>query len=99
MNGARNHDPQREQTLLNILDIRPEPPGSGSTLARFDLQLTPTCRLFNLKLVDGPRGVRAYAASAFGTNTATFHPDLADDIRRAALAALGEKTAHDRIAA
>jgi hypothetical protein len=71
---------------MQILAIRPET-GRGSTLARFDAQVSEHIRMFNMRLVEGPRGRRIYAASALGANSATFAPALADDIKRAASAA------------
>lgn len=83
---------------MKILSIRPEPPGAGNTVARFDVQITSDLRLYNLKLVSTPSGHRrVYAASAFGANTATFSPALSAELIRAAMAALGGNTAHDRI--
>ncbi|MFD1985910.1 hypothetical protein ACFSOZ_26030 [Mesorhizobium newzealandense] len=84
---------------MHVLDIRPQPPGSGSTLARFDLQLVEGVRLYNLKLSEKPDGRRrVFAPSAFGTAAATFTTDIADQIVHAASAALGENP-HDRRAA
>lgn len=72
---------------MKILEIRPEQ-GAGSTVARFDAELSPHIRMYNLKLIEGPRGRRVHAPQAFGTNVATFHPALAEDLTRAASAAL-----------
>jgi len=84
---------------LHILDIRPEHGGSGNTIARFDVQLTPHCRLFNLKLVRARSGdYRVYAPSAWGSNTATFAPELAADLVRAAGDALKGKPIDQRAA-
>jgi glycerophosphoryl diester phosphodiesterase len=82
---------------LHILSIRPEPPGAGNTLARFDAALSVGIRFFNLKLVRSRDGsLRVYAPSAYGTNTATFAPELAAALAVAAQSALGEKPVHDR---
>lgn len=92
--------PEKRKTQVKILDIRPEPPGFGSTIARVDIALSDQCKLFNLKLVAGRDGThRVYAPSAFGTNTATFAPELAAQIARAAITSLGEKTTDDQRAA
>jgi hypothetical protein len=82
---------------MQILSIRPEPPGSGSTLARFDLALTEECRLFGLRLTARAAGGYAvYSPNAHGTRVATFSPNLVKDIARAALAALEELSPYDR---
>lgn len=73
---------------MHIMAIRPEPSGSGSTLARFDVQLTPDVRLYNLRLIQGPRGRRVHAPHALGGNVATFSPILGEQLTRAASAAL-----------
>lgn len=80
---------------MRILDIRPEPIGGGSAIARFDAEITPEIRMFNIKLVRANNGtMRVYAPSAFGTNVATFAPELAADLVAAATKSLGEKTAN-----
>lgn len=84
---------------MEVLSIRPAPPGSGNTLARFDVQLDGGVRLFNLKLASGQAGLRAHAASAFGSPTATFTPETAAEIVRLASAALGDISHYDRSAA
>lgn len=83
---------------MKILSIRPET-GAGSTIARFDVQVTPEIRLYNCKLVQGTRGRRVYAANAFGSSSATFAPALAEEIVRAASAAFDEQNAGVRNAA
>lgn len=75
---------------MEILAIRPHQ--GGGTLAHFDLALGDHIKMFNLKLVQGRSGLRVYAPSAFGSNCATFSPQLADQIVRAATRALGEVT-------
>jgi hypothetical protein len=80
-----------------ILAIRPAPSGAGGrTIAFFDVQLTSDCRLFNLKLVDGPAGRRVHAPSAFGSNVATFTPHLAAELVRLASIAFGDIAPNDR---
>lgn len=89
--------PQLGETLLHILDVRPEPEGPGNTIARFDVALTDHLRLYNLRLArsrDG--GLRVYSPSAFGRNTATFAPQLASDLARAVSKSLGENADNDR---
>lgn len=80
---------------MRILSIRPEPPGFGNTIARFDVQITDDVRLFNLKLVDSQRGRRVYAPSAYGASVATFAPAFGDALISAAMAALGGEPAND----
>jgi hypothetical protein len=75
-----------------ILDIRPAPEGAGGrTIAFVDVQLTPDCRLFNLRLVDVDDGYRIHAPSAFGSKTATFAAPLAAELVRAVIHSLGDK--------
>jgi len=85
--------------VLHIMDIRPEPYSSGSTIALFDVQLTPDIRLFNLKLIENPRGRRVHAPKAFCASVATFSPALAEQLTRAASAALAGVNAGVRDAA
>lgn len=56
---------------MHIISIRPAPPGSGSVLARFDVQLD-GLRLYNLSLKQTGVGLRVFAPSAFGSAVATF---------------------------
>lgn len=79
---------------MDIIAIRPEPVG-GSTVARFDAQLTPEIRMVGLKLVRTPRGYRVYAPGTSTSNVATFAPSFADSLTRAALAALSGETDTD----
>ncbi|TIL64484.1 MAG: hypothetical protein E5Y77_26220 [Mesorhizobium sp.] len=82
---------------MKILSIRPEPPGTGSVIARFDIALTAECRLYGLKLVQKPDGRRmTYSPQSGGSRLATFTPALAEEITRAAGVALGGLNAHDR---
>ena len=65
---------------MRILSIRPAPPG-GKTLARFDIELTPELRMYDLRLVQAADGRRlTYSQNAGGRRTATFVGDLADEI-------------------
>lgn len=82
---------------MKILDVRQEPEGPGTTLARFDVALTDDLRLYNLRLArsrDG--GFRVYAPSALGRNTATFTAELANDLVCAVQKSLGANAADDR---
>lgn len=83
---------------MEILDIRPCV-GAGNLLARFDAKVTDHIRMYNLKLMSGNRGPRVYAPQAFGASSATFHPDLANELGRAAMAALDRVNAGVRDAA
>jgi len=71
----------------------------GKHLARFDVQLTDDIRMYNVKLIEGPRGRRVHAAHAFGCNTATFAPALAEKLVRAAGVALASAKSGERNAA
>ena len=76
---------------MHIIAIRPEPPGFGTTLARFDVELNANIRLTNLKLVAARNGGhRVYAPSAFQVPVATFSPKLAEELARAAAQAFLE---------
>ncbi|RWF66642.1 MAG: hypothetical protein EOS47_05190 [Mesorhizobium sp.] len=76
---------------MRILDIRPAPPGTGRTVAHFDLQLTDECRLYALRLVQGDGGrLLTYAPNSHGARVATFARELAEQITRAASAAWSE---------
>ncbi|RWE49275.1 MAG: hypothetical protein EOS79_07610 [Mesorhizobium sp.] len=76
---------------MKVLDIRPAPPGVGRTVAHFDVQLTPDCRLYGLRLVEAGGGRHlTYAPNSHGIRVATFTRELADQISRAASAAWSE---------
>lgn len=72
---------------MKIMSIRPlEGPGA---VARFDVELSEHLRLFSLNLRRTPDGRwRTYAANSCGKHVVSFHPTLADQITRAAVAAL-----------
>lgn len=75
---------------MEILHIRPVQ-GAGNAIARFDAQLPGGIRLFNLKLSQKPDGRRrVHAPSAFGSSTAAFSAETAEEITRAASRALGD---------
>ena len=85
---------------MRILSIRPAPPGSGSTLARFDLEMTEDLRIFNLRLTARSSGGHSvFAPNAMGARVATFSNRLVDQIASAALAALTELSPNDSIKA
>lgn len=83
---------------MEIISIRTDP-GGGSTVARFDAQLTPEIRMFDIKLVKTSRGHRVYAPATSKSNCATFAPAFAEEIIRAALAALTGENRNVRNAA
>lgn len=65
---------------MKILSIRPAPPGSGKTLARFDAELTDGIKAYDLKLVQGSTGPRVYGPSLHGGAAVTFSPTIADEL-------------------
>ena len=78
---------------MRILDIRPQH-GSG-LLAVFDVEMNEHLRLYNLELRRAPNGrVRTFAPKAGPKHAASFHPFLAEQMTRAAEAALGGHTAN-----
>lgn len=82
---------------MEVLSIRPAV--GTKTLAYFDLAIGDHLRLYNLQLRTTPGGPRIVAPKACGKHAATFHPALAEQITRAAVAALGGPTADDQRAA
>lgn len=71
---------------MRILSIRREA-GSG-TLARFDVEISPELRMYNMVLRSADGGkFRSYPPNAHGKHVATFHPALAEQITQAAVAA------------
>ncbi|MEO4000332.1 hypothetical protein [Mesorhizobium sp. CAU 1732] len=81
-----------------VLAIRPAPDGAGKVLATFDVEIGDHLRIYNLQLRQSPAGLRTIAPNACGKHAATFHPVLAEQITKAAEAALGSHTADARIA-
>lgn len=78
---------------MRVLSIWPE--AGSSACARFDLEVTPHLRLYNLLLRQVSGGqYRSYAPNACGKHSASFHPDLAEQITTAAVAALKERAAY-----
>jgi hypothetical protein len=64
---------------MQILTMRPAPPGGGNTLCRFDVQLD-GIRLHNVSLKRTGAGLRVFAPSAFGCAAVTFTPEIAAEL-------------------
>lgn len=73
---------------MRILNVEPvtHPGGGMRTLALFDLELSSDTRLYGLRLMEAPDGRRiVYAPNANGgRRLATFSPELAAEISKAA---------------
>lgn len=69
---------------MHIISFRPETPGRGNTLARFDVQLD-GMRLFNVALKQTASGYRVFGPSAFGSSAVTFTPETASALVAAAI--------------
>jgi hypothetical protein len=70
---------------LKIISIRPVPKGSGKTIARFDLELDGSMRVYGLVLREYPDGVRTIAGpQSEGRRFATFIPEVAEKITKLA---------------
>lgn len=83
---------------MEIHNLRPA--AGRNERAIFDVQIGPHLRLYSLILKEGPDGrLRTFAPKAFGKHAASFHPELAQQITNAAVAALSGGAAHDRGAA
>lgn len=80
---------------MEILWIRPLPPGSGNTVARLNVALDCGVRLFGLRLVAKHGKHLLYGPNASGAGVVTFTPELADKIAKLALAEM-ERVTHDR---
>lgn len=79
---------------MQILEMRP--PTRPRDAAMFDIQIGQGLRLYNLILRDAGGGrFRILAPNAFGKHSATFAPQLAEQITQAAVAALGGRRAND----
>jgi hypothetical protein len=77
---------------MHILSIRPE--AGPVPRARFDVEVAPDLRLYNLLLREvGSGRYRTYAPNAHGKHAVSFHPNLAEKITTAAVAALKERAA------
>ncbi len=92
---------------MKILNIRPPVDHASNArfqeLARFDIELTPDCRIYGLRLVkaSGTNRLLTHAPSNGGIRLATFSQALADQITAAASAGydvqIGRRTnAHAR---
>ncbi|WP_028748012.1 hypothetical protein [Rhizobium mesoamericanum] len=80
---------------MEIVNLRP--PYRPQDEALFDLQFGPNLRIFNLALRRFSDGrYRVLAPNAFGKHSASFTPELAIEITKAALAAMGGAKPDDR---
>ncbi|MGV8939812.1 MAG: hypothetical protein ACOH2J_22065 [Allorhizobium sp.] len=78
---------------MRIIDVRPA--SRPADLAIFDVEIGPHLRLFNIALRRTPDGRhRILAPNAWGKHSASFHPELAEQITQAAVAALGGSVAN-----
>jgi hypothetical protein len=89
---------------VRILSIVPCPTYADTErfpcVARFDVEVEGRLRLYNLRLLRAPDGTHlTYAPSAAGKRCATFTPDFAKELTAAAMAALGGRTANDKLSA
>ncbi|APO75108.1 hypothetical protein AM571_CH02299 [Rhizobium etli 8C-3] len=83
---------------MEIHNLRPA--AGRNERAIFDVQIGPHLRLYSLTLKEGPDGrLRTFAPKAFGKHAASFHPELAQQITNAAVAAMNGGAASDRSAA
>ena len=84
---------------MRILSIDPHPwPGEGRlrNIAKFDVELTDSIRLYAMRLLQTAGGKHlVYAPSAGGKRCASFAPDLAIEITSAAVAALEDRKSND----
>lgn len=80
---------------MQILSIRPCDRG-GNTIARFDAELAPGVRAYDLRLVQARTGLRVFGPQISGGSAVTFSPSVADAL---ATLALGEVARHDSNAA
>jgi hypothetical protein len=79
---------------MQILAIRQV--AGAKDIAFYDVEITPHLRLFNVLLRKSPDGrLRSFAPKAFGKHAASFHPDLAEQMTQAAVAALKSRAAND----
>lgn len=77
---------------MEILNLRP--PLRPQDEANFDLQFGPHLRIYNLAIRRLPNGYhRILAPNAAGKHSASFHQELAIEITKAALAAMGGDSA------
>jgi DNA-binding cell septation regulator SpoVG len=81
---------------MQILSIRPAPPGTGRTIALFDIALTDELRVYDVRLIQTEDGrYLSYAPNSHGRRVATFAPRLANEISRVASTALREGIAQN----
>ncbi|WP_374829653.1 hypothetical protein [Paenochrobactrum pullorum] len=75
---------------MKILQIRPAPFGVGEkTLALFDVELSPECRIFNLALRKNSSGqYRIVSPNSQGRHVVTFSKNISAQLTEAAVAAL-----------
>lgn len=71
---------------MQILAIRPAPPGAGNVRARLDVELDDGVRLYQLKLVQGANGWRVYGPQQNGSTVVTLPLSIADQIVKEAVA-------------
>lgn len=84
---------------MKIMSIRPAPFGVGEkTLALFDVELSPECRIFNLALRQNSNGqYRIVSPNSQGRHVVTFSTNISAQITEAAVAALhGGQIANER---
>lgn len=84
---------------MKILELQPidEPGGGHRAIAVFDLQLTPECRLYGLRLLRMRDGrLLTFAPQSGYRRVATFATSLAAEITRLATDELRAMTADDR---
>ena len=75
--------------ILSIQAVEGRPDCKAVAIAKFDLQLTDDIRVFGLRLMRTPDGLRTYAPSINGGGrSTTFTPRLGDKITAAAFSAL-----------
>lgn len=77
---------------IRVLSYRPLAPDKGNAIARMDIEFPSGVRMYHMKLVRTPKGLRVYSPSAYGTATATFPASMAEAIIQAAQPYLGEMT-------
>jgi hypothetical protein len=77
---------------MKILSVRPAPPG-GNTLARFDAEIAPGVRAYDLRLVQAQVGLRVFGPSIRGGSAVTFTPAVAAALSQLAI---GEIARHDQ---
>ncbi|MBN9029107.1 MAG: hypothetical protein J0I23_04820 [Rhizobiales bacterium] len=77
--------------MMQVINIRRS--GRPREAVIFDIQIGDHLRLYNLSLRECGNGYRVIAPNAFGKHSATFTPTLAEQITRAAVAAIGGRRA------